>query len=183
MYLHWSGRDRLNLVDHKDVESIYYHRLIIKFIQIFCTISILANKKIGKYLQTADVSLLWCLSWNLSLYLLLLYLTIFFYLFPDTEVPEEKKGCFRRAYDLFCGLDQQKGPKMTKEEEEAMKLKMTDTSEKPLWRTVVNINGIILLSVAVFCHAFFAWALPSVAGCIQEGQTFYSASFSSILWC
>uniref|UniRef100_A0A452RSB3 Sodium/glucose cotransporter 1 n=1 Tax=Ursus americanus TaxID=9643 RepID=A0A452RSB3_URSAM len=74
----------------------------------------------------------------------------------EIEVPEEKKGCLRRAYDLFCGLDQPQGPKMTKEEEEAMKLKMTDTSEKPLWRTVVNINGIILLSVAVFCHAFFA---------------------------
>uniref|UniRef100_A0A8D0Z617 Sodium/glucose cotransporter 1 n=1 Tax=Sus scrofa TaxID=9823 RepID=A0A8D0Z617_PIG len=74
----------------------------------------------------------------------------------EIEVPEEKKGCFRRTYDLFCGLDQQKGPKMTKEEEAAMKLKMTDTSEKPLWRTVVNINGIILLTVAVFCHAYFA---------------------------
>ncbi|NP_001075341.1 sodium/glucose cotransporter 1 [Equus przewalskii] len=74
----------------------------------------------------------------------------------EIEVPEEKKGCFRRAYDLFCGLDQQKGPKMTKEEEEAMKLKMTDTSEKPLWRTIMNINGIILLTVAVFCHAYFA---------------------------
>ncbi|XP_033618241.1 sodium/glucose cotransporter 1 isoform X2 [Fukomys damarensis] len=73
----------------------------------------------------------------------------------DTEVPEEKKGCFRRAYDLFCGLDQ-KGPKLTKEEEEAMKMKLTDTSEKPLWRTVTNINGIILLTVAVFCHAYFA---------------------------
>ncbi|KAL6082880.1 hypothetical protein STEG23_002574 [Scotinomys teguina] len=74
----------------------------------------------------------------------------------DTEAPQKKKGCFRRAYDLFCGLDQDKGPKMTKEEEAAMKLKMTDTSEKPLWRTVVNINGIILLAVAVFCHAYFA---------------------------
>nr|BAC28332.1 unnamed protein product [Mus musculus] len=74
----------------------------------------------------------------------------------DTEAPQKKKGCFRRAYDLFCGLDQDKGPKMTKEEEEAMKMKMTDTSEKPLWRTVVNINGIILLAVAVFCHAYFA---------------------------
>nr|CAI9695399.1 unnamed protein product [Rangifer tarandus platyrhynchus] len=74
----------------------------------------------------------------------------------DTEASEEKKGCFRRAYDLFCGLDQQKGPKMTKEEEAAMKLKMTDTSENRLWRMVVNINGIILLAVAVFCHAYFA---------------------------
>ncbi|KAB0370096.1 hypothetical protein FD755_018058 [Muntiacus reevesi] len=74
----------------------------------------------------------------------------------DTEASEEKKGCFRQAYDLFCGLDQQKGPKMTKEEEAAMKLKMTDTSENRLWRMVVNINGIILLAVAVFCHAYFA---------------------------
>uniref|UniRef100_A0A8I6AKD1 Sodium/glucose cotransporter 1 n=1 Tax=Rattus norvegicus TaxID=10116 RepID=A0A8I6AKD1_RAT len=74
----------------------------------------------------------------------------------DAEAPQKEKGCFRKAYDLFCGLDQDKGPKMTKEEEEAMKLKMTDTSEKPLWRTVVNINGIILLAVAVFCHAYFA---------------------------
>ncbi|KAM5238412.1 sodium/glucose cotransporter 1 [Ctenodactylus gundi] len=73
----------------------------------------------------------------------------------DTEAPEKEKGCFRRAYDLFCGLDQ-KGPKMTKEEEEAMKVKLTDTSEQPLWRTVVNINGIILLAVAVFCYAYFA---------------------------
>uniref|UniRef100_A0A8C4PN89 Sodium/glucose cotransporter 1 n=1 Tax=Equus asinus asinus TaxID=83772 RepID=A0A8C4PN89_EQUAS len=68
----------------------------------------------------------------------------------------EESSPFLRAYDLFCGLDQQKGPKMTKEEEEAMKLKMTDTSEKPLWRTIMNINGIILLTVAVFCHAYFA---------------------------
>ncbi|XP_073917480.1 sodium/glucose cotransporter 1 [Castor canadensis] len=74
----------------------------------------------------------------------------------EIEVPEERKGFFRRAYDLFCGLDQGKGPKLTKEEEAAMKMKMTDTSEKPLWRTVVNINGIILLAVAVFCHAYFA---------------------------
>ncbi|KAM5311793.1 sodium/glucose cotransporter 1 isoform 2-T3 [Glossophaga mutica] len=74
----------------------------------------------------------------------------------EIEYPEEKKGCCRKAYDLFCGLDQPKGPKMTKEEEAAMKLMMTDTSEKPLWRTVTNINGIILLAVAIFCHAYFA---------------------------
>uniref|UniRef100_A0A2I3GNI7 Sodium/glucose cotransporter 1 n=1 Tax=Nomascus leucogenys TaxID=61853 RepID=A0A2I3GNI7_NOMLE len=71
-------------------------------------------------------------------------------------VPEKKKGIFRRAYDLFCGLEQQGAPKMTEEEEKAMKMKMTDTSEKPLWRTVANVNGIILVTVAVFCHAYFA---------------------------
>ncbi|XP_040859647.1 sodium/glucose cotransporter 1 isoform X1 [Ochotona curzoniae] len=74
----------------------------------------------------------------------------------EIEGPEKKKGIFRRAFDLFCGLDQGKGPKLTKEEEEALKMKMTDTSEVPLWRTVVNINGVILLTVAVFCYAYFA---------------------------
>ncbi|KAM6340624.1 sodium/glucose cotransporter 1-like isoform 2-T2 [Alca torda] len=72
------------------------------------------------------------------------------------EENQEEPGCFKKAYNWFCGLDQQKGPKLSKEEEEALKQKLTDTSEVPLWRNVVNINGIILLTVAVFCHAFFA---------------------------
>ncbi|XP_014373654.2 sodium/glucose cotransporter 1 [Alligator sinensis] len=72
------------------------------------------------------------------------------------EGGDEEQGCMKKAYNWFCGLDQQKGPKMSKEEEEAMQKKLTDTSEVPLWRNVVNINGIILLAVAVFCHAFFA---------------------------
>uniref|UniRef100_A0A8C5UGB1 Sodium/glucose cotransporter 1 n=1 Tax=Malurus cyaneus samueli TaxID=2593467 RepID=A0A8C5UGB1_9PASS len=74
----------------------------------------------------------------------------------DEEQDKEDPGCCRKAYNWFCGLDQQKGPKLSKEEEEALKKKLTDTSEVPLWRNVVNINGIILLTVAVFCHAYFA---------------------------
>ncbi|XP_062360006.1 sodium/glucose cotransporter 1 isoform X1 [Cinclus cinclus] len=72
------------------------------------------------------------------------------------EENQEDPGCCRKAYNWFCGLDQQKGPKLSKEEEEAMKKKLMDTSEVPLWRNIVNINGIILLTVAVFCHAYFA---------------------------
>uniref|UniRef100_A0A8D3DHJ1 Sodium/glucose cotransporter 1 n=1 Tax=Scophthalmus maximus TaxID=52904 RepID=A0A8D3DHJ1_SCOMX len=41
-------------------------------------------------------------------------------------------------------------------EQEEMQKKLTDTSEKPLWRNIVNANGLILLCVAVFCHGFFA---------------------------
>ncbi|XP_030357527.1 sodium/glucose cotransporter 1 isoform X2 [Strigops habroptila] len=75
----------------------------------------------------------------------------------EESVHEEREepGCFKKVYNWFCGLDQQ-APKLSKEEEEALKKKLTDTSEVPLWRNVVNINGIILLTVAVFCHAFFA---------------------------
>ncbi|XP_052510622.1 solute carrier family 5 member 4 [Budorcas taxicolor] len=73
----------------------------------------------------------------------------------DSDNPEETRGCLRKAYDLFCGL-QRKGPKLSKEEEAAQKKQLADTSEKPLWRTVVNINAIILLAVAVFVHGYFA---------------------------
>ncbi|XP_078523877.1 sodium/glucose cotransporter 1 isoform X2 [Lissotriton helveticus] len=69
---------------------------------------------------------------------------------------EEKLSCWRKSYNLFCGFDDKKAPKLSKEEQEAMEKKLTDTSEVPLWRNVVNINGIILLTVAVFCHAYFA---------------------------
>ncbi|KAM9194425.1 LOW QUALITY PROTEIN: solute carrier family 5 member 4-like [Dugong dugon] len=71
------------------------------------------------------------------------------------DFEEEPWGCFRKAYDIFCGL-QKKAPKLTKEEKEALKKKLTDTSEKPLWKTIVNINAILLLAVVVFVHGYFA---------------------------
>ncbi|CAF99317.1 unnamed protein product [Tetraodon nigroviridis] len=46
--------------------------------------------------------------------------------------------------------------KLTKEEEAELQRKLTDTTEKPLWRNVVNVNALILLAVAFFCHGFFA---------------------------
>ncbi|KAG9487386.1 hypothetical protein GDO78_007308 [Eleutherodactylus coqui] len=74
----------------------------------------------------------------------------------DYEEAVKEKSCFRKAYNWFCGFDDQKAPKLSEEEKKALESKMTDTSEVPLWRNVVNINGIILLAVAVFCHGYFA---------------------------
>ncbi|XP_047554192.1 solute carrier family 5 member 4 isoform X1 [Lutra lutra] len=73
----------------------------------------------------------------------------------DEYNPEEPRGCLRKAFVLFCGL-QKTGHKLSKEEEEAQKKKLRDTSEKPLWRTIVNVNAILLLAVAVFVHGYFA---------------------------
>ncbi|XP_044000096.1 sodium/glucose cotransporter 1-like [Gambusia affinis] len=71
------------------------------------------------------------------------------------EEPEEEPGFCKKAVMCFCGLEKTKGPKMTKEEEAEMKRKLTDTTEEPLWRNVVNANAIILLTVAVFFHGYF----------------------------
>ncbi|XP_029024912.1 sodium/glucose cotransporter 1-like isoform X2 [Betta splendens] len=71
------------------------------------------------------------------------------------EEPEEEPGFCKKAVMCFCGLEQKKAPKLTPEEEEELQKKLTDTSEVPLWRNVVNANAIILLCVAVFFHGFF----------------------------
>ncbi|XP_024155570.1 sodium/glucose cotransporter 1 [Oryzias melastigma] len=74
----------------------------------------------------------------------------------DDEDSDKKPGCCKKALMCFCGLEDNKAPKLTPEEEAELKKQLTDTTEVPLWRNVVNANAIILLCVAVFCHGFFA---------------------------
>ncbi|XP_052020544.1 solute carrier family 5 member 4A isoform X1 [Apodemus sylvaticus] len=74
---------------------------------------------------------------------------------PEEDQTEKPRGCLKKTYDICCGL-QRTEPKLTKEEEEALKKKLTDTSEKPFWRTFVNVNVIVLLAVAVFFYGYFA---------------------------
>ncbi|XP_023279798.1 sodium/glucose cotransporter 1 [Seriola lalandi dorsalis] len=73
----------------------------------------------------------------------------------EIEEPEEEPGLCKKAVMCFCGLEQKKAPKLTPDEEAELQKKLTDTTEVPLWRNVVNVNAIILLCVAVFCHGFF----------------------------
>ncbi|XP_035523290.1 sodium/glucose cotransporter 1 [Morone saxatilis] len=74
----------------------------------------------------------------------------------DIDESEEEPGFCKKALMCFCGLEQQKGPELSAEEQAELQKKLTDTTEVPLWRNVVNGNAIILLCVAVFCHGFFA---------------------------
>lgn len=75
--------------------------------------------------------------------------------FSSITEPQEKPGLCKKAVLSFCGLEQQKAAKLSAEEQAELQRKLTDTSEVPLWRNIVNGNAIILLSVAVFCHGFF----------------------------
>ncbi|XP_058267177.1 sodium/glucose cotransporter 1 [Hemibagrus wyckioides] len=75
--------------------------------------------------------------------------------YMDMDEPMSDPSCWRKAYNWFCGFDQTKAPKLTKEEEAELKKQLTDTSEQPLWKNVVNANAIILLCVCVFFHGFF----------------------------
>uniref|UniRef100_A0A8D0AID0 Sodium/glucose cotransporter 1 n=1 Tax=Sander lucioperca TaxID=283035 RepID=A0A8D0AID0_SANLU len=73
----------------------------------------------------------------------------------DIEEPEEEPGWCKKAVMSFCGLEKQRAPKLSPEEQAELQKQLTDTTEKPLWRSVVNANAIILLCVAVFLHGFY----------------------------
>ncbi|XP_042251197.1 sodium/glucose cotransporter 1 isoform X5 [Thunnus maccoyii] len=68
----------------------------------------------------------------------------------------EEPGLCKKALMCFCGLEDKKAPKLSAEEQAELQKKLTDTTERPLWRNIVNANAIILLGVAVFCHGFYA---------------------------
>uniref|UniRef100_A0AAY4AED5 Sodium/glucose cotransporter 1 n=1 Tax=Denticeps clupeoides TaxID=299321 RepID=A0AAY4AED5_9TELE len=70
--------------------------------------------------------------------------------------PKEEPGFCKKALNWFCGFEQSKGPELSPEELAEIQKKLTDTTEKPMWRNVVNANAIILLCVCVFFHGFFA---------------------------
>ncbi|KAK0131794.1 Sodium/glucose cotransporter 1 [Merluccius polli] len=73
----------------------------------------------------------------------------------DIEEPSEEVGLCKKALMCFCGLETKKAPKLTAEEQAELQRKLTDTTEKPLWRNVCNANALILLCVCVFFHGFY----------------------------
>ncbi|XP_028457311.1 sodium/glucose cotransporter 1 isoform X1 [Perca flavescens] len=81
---------------------------------------------------------------------------IFFIAFVSSITePEEEPGLCKKVVMSFCGLEKQTAPKLSPEEQAELQKQLTDTTEKPLWRNVVNANAIILLCVAVFLHGFY----------------------------
>ncbi|XP_030005035.1 sodium/glucose cotransporter 1 [Sphaeramia orbicularis] len=76
----------------------------------------------------------------------------------EMEIDEsgEEPGLCKKALMCFCGLEQKNNaPQLSAEEQAELQRKLTDTTETPLWRNVVNANAIILLCVAVFFHGFY----------------------------
>ncbi|GCB82817.1 hypothetical protein scyTo_0023788 [Scyliorhinus torazame] len=74
---------------------------------------------------------------------------------PVTKEPK-KKNAFLRCFAWFCGISSEPEPEPTEEEKVDAMRKMTDISENKTWSTVVNVNAIIMMCVAIFLWAFYA---------------------------
>ncbi|NWX25225.1 SC5A9 protein, partial [Notiomystis cincta] len=73
----------------------------------------------------------------------------------DKEEAAAKLPCWKMVLFWFCGLPTSPRPTLSQEEKAALEQRLTSIEEKPLWRTVCNINAILLMTINLFLWAYF----------------------------
>lgn len=74
------------------------------------------------------------------------------------EVQSPAPGLFRQCLLWFCGMSRSGSgsPQPTTEEVAATTRQLEDISEDPSWARVVNLNALLMMTVAVFLWGFYA---------------------------
>ncbi|KAJ8256557.1 hypothetical protein COCON_G00187090 [Conger conger] len=74
----------------------------------------------------------------------------------EGEEGRQTQSCIGRLIGWFCGVSSAQAPEPSEQEVEEAANQMPDISEDPLWKHVVNANGIIMMTVAVFMWGYYA---------------------------
>nr|XP_020725340.1 sodium/glucose cotransporter 4 [Odocoileus virginianus texanus] len=79
----------------------------------------------------------------------------------DPSQGREQPGAPRRSWGQwlwrwFCGLSGAPEQALSPAEKASLEQKLTSIAEEPLWRSVCNINAVLLLAVNVFLWGYFA---------------------------
>ncbi|KAM9691111.1 sodium/glucose cotransporter 4 isoform 2-T2 [Dama dama] len=79
----------------------------------------------------------------------------------DPSQGREQPGAPRRSWGQrlwrwLCGLSGVREQALSPAEKAALEQKLTSIAEEPLWRSVCNINAVVLLAVNVFLWGYFA---------------------------
>ncbi|KAK7136118.1 hypothetical protein R3I94_014696 [Phoxinus phoxinus] len=69
---------------------------------------------------------------------------------------EDMPAWWKRAGMWLCGLSHVAKLKISEEEQQALEKKLTSIEEDHTWKTVCNVNALILLTVNVFLWGYFA---------------------------
>ncbi|XP_004679035.2 PREDICTED: sodium/glucose cotransporter 4 isoform X2 [Condylura cristata] len=74
--------------------------------------------------------------------------------------PEQPRAPHRSWKKLlwgwFCGISGAPEPVLSPAEKAALQQKLTSIEEQPLWRTVCNLNALLLLAINIFLWGYFA---------------------------
>ncbi len=69
---------------------------------------------------------------------------------------EDRPAWWKRAGMWLCGISRVAKQEMSEEEQQALERKLTSIEEDHTWKTVCNVNALILLTVNVFLWGYFA---------------------------
>lgn len=69
---------------------------------------------------------------------------------------EDMPAWWKRAGMWLCGLSLVAKQEISQEERQALEKKLTSIEEDHTWKTVCNVNALILLTVNVFLWGYFA---------------------------
>ncbi|XP_028368919.1 sodium/glucose cotransporter 4 [Phyllostomus discolor] len=78
-----------------------------------------------------------------------------------SQGPEQQHGAPRRSWGKLlwgwlCGLSGAPQQALSPAEKAALEQKLTSIKEEPLWRSVCNVNAVLLLAINVFLWGYFA---------------------------
>lgn len=74
----------------------------------------------------------------------------------DSRPSAPRRSWGQRLWRWLCGLSGAPEQALSPAEKAALEQKLTSIAEEPLWRSVCNINAVVLLAVNVFLWGYFA---------------------------
>ncbi|XP_071073560.1 sodium/glucose cotransporter 4 isoform X2 [Dasypus novemcinctus] len=75
----------------------------------------------------------------------------------DQELPgAPHRSWGKLLWNWFCGLSGVPEQALSQAEKDALEQKLTSIDEKPLWRSICNINAVLLLAINIFLWGYFA---------------------------
>lgn len=76
---------------------------------------------------------------------------------PIVEAYSADLPWYKKAFQWICGIEKMTDhPQMTDEEIRALEEKQNSIHEKKIWKMVLNVNAIMLMTLAVFLWGFYA---------------------------
>ncbi|KAJ8312444.1 hypothetical protein KUTeg_009817 [Tegillarca granosa] len=76
---------------------------------------------------------------------------------PIVEAYSADLPWYKKAFQWICGIEKMTDhPQMTDEEIRALEEKQNSIHEKKIWKMVLNVNAIMLMTLAVFIWGFYA---------------------------
>lgn len=79
------------------------------------------------------------------------------YLLFTVEAYSADLPWYKKAFQWICGIEKMTDhPQLTDEEIRALEEKQNSIYEKKIWKMVLNVNAVFLMTLAVFLWGFYA---------------------------